>query len=99
MTVRKLFSLISSCFLFNSNHFRCPAVVLLSCFLFTSSVRSAPVGFPPAFEETSARAKTLVDKILEDIPAAHRAAVSIQVGTPDWTALLGPASFFFFVCL
>ncbi|XP_037544581.1 colony stimulating factor 3 (granulocyte) a [Nematolebias whitei] len=58
------------------------AVFLLSCFLFTSSVQSAPVGslssLPPAFEETATQAKTLVEKILKDIPAAHSAAVSIQ---------------------
>ncbi|XP_017296344.1 uncharacterized protein LOC108250808 [Kryptolebias marmoratus] len=53
------------------------AVFLLSCFLFTSSVQSAPVS-SPAFQETATRAKTLVEKILKNVPAAHSATVSIQ---------------------
>ncbi|KAM4717160.1 uncharacterized protein FYW61_017346 [Anableps anableps] len=54
-------------------------IILLHCFLFTSFVQSAPVGLPsnlpPAFRETAVEAKTLGEKILRDISAAHAATV------------------------
>ncbi|XP_013878618.1 uncharacterized protein LOC106528090 [Austrofundulus limnaeus] len=55
------------------------AVFLLSHFLFTSSVQSAPTpSLPPAFQETAVRANALVEKILKILPAAHSATISIQ---------------------
>uniref|UniRef100_A0A3P9P623 Uncharacterized protein n=1 Tax=Poecilia reticulata TaxID=8081 RepID=A0A3P9P623_POERE len=54
-------------------------VIILKYFLFASLVQSAPVGLPsnlpPAFRETAVEAKTLGDKILKDISAAHAATV------------------------
>jgi len=55
-----------------------PVVALLHCFLFASLVQSAPIS-SPAFKEAANRAKTLVEKILRDIPAAHSATVSTEV--------------------
>ncbi|KAM4534677.1 uncharacterized protein V3H82_024599 [Fundulus diaphanus] len=56
-------------------------IILLHYFLLASSVRSAPVGslssLPPAFRETAVEAKTLGEKILKDIPAAHGATVNV----------------------
>ncbi|XP_072225026.1 colony stimulating factor 3 (granulocyte) b [Leuresthes tenuis] len=52
-------------------------VALLHCFLFASLVQSAPIS-SPAFKEAANRAKTLVEKLLKDIPAAHSAAVSTE---------------------
>ncbi|XP_051276149.1 uncharacterized protein LOC127374625 isoform X2 [Dicentrarchus labrax] len=50
-------------------------------------VRSAPVSSPsnppPAFREAAERAKTLVEKILRDIPAVHAATVNTQGLTLD----------------
>ncbi|XP_070704789.1 granulocyte colony-stimulating factor-like [Pempheris klunzingeri] len=60
-------------------------VVLLHYFLFL--VQSAPVGRPsdppPTFTAATERVKTLVEKILRDIPAAHRAAVTTAGLTLD----------------
>ncbi|XP_054908150.1 granulocyte colony-stimulating factor-like [Poeciliopsis prolifica] len=54
-------------------------IILLHYLLFASWVRSAPVGsassLPPAFRETALEAKTLGEKILKDISAAHAATV------------------------
>ncbi|XP_043956337.1 granulocyte colony-stimulating factor-like [Gambusia affinis] len=54
-------------------------IILLQYFLFGSLVRSAPVSLlsnlPPAFRETAVEAKTLSEKILTDISAAHAATV------------------------
>ncbi|XP_069565174.1 granulocyte colony-stimulating factor-like [Brachyistius frenatus] len=58
------------------------AIALLHCFLFTTLVQSAPVSspsaLPPAFREAAERAKTLVEKILGDIPAVHAAAITTE---------------------
>ncbi|KAM4531536.1 colony stimulating factor 3 (granulocyte) b [Odontesthes bonariensis] len=57
-------------------------VALLHCFLFASLVQSAPIS-SPAFKAAAERAKTLVEKILRDIPAAHSASVSTEGFTLD----------------
>ncbi|MED6245202.1 hypothetical protein CHARACLAT_000250 [Characodon lateralis] len=53
--------------------------ILLHYLLCASLVQSAPVGLPsnlpPAFRETAVEAKTLSEKILKDISAAHTATV------------------------
>uniref|UniRef100_A0A4W6EW41 Granulocyte colony-stimulating factor n=2 Tax=Lates calcarifer TaxID=8187 RepID=A0A4W6EW41_LATCA len=63
------------------------AVALLHCFLFAVLVRSAPVGPasepPAAFKEAAERAKTLVEKILRDLPAVHAATVTTEGLTLD----------------
>ncbi|XP_045896035.1 granulocyte colony-stimulating factor-like [Micropterus dolomieu] len=54
-------------------------IVLLHCFLLAVLVQSAPVSSPyeqpPAFKEAAERAKTLVEKIMRDIPTVHAATV------------------------
>ncbi|KAF1380265.1 hypothetical protein PFLUV_G00185040 [Perca fluviatilis] len=66
------------------------ALVLLLCFLSPHLVLSAPVGSlaepPPAFTEAAEHAKTLVEKILKDIPAAHSAAITTEGLTLDPSA-------------
>ncbi|XP_039980234.1 uncharacterized protein LOC120788449 [Xiphias gladius] len=63
------------------------AVALLHCFLFAVLVQSAPVGMasdpPPAFREAAERAKTLVEKILRDLPGMHTATVNTEGLTFD----------------
>nr|ARP51376.1 GCSF-1 [Oplegnathus fasciatus] len=65
-------------------------VALLHYFLFAVLVQSAPVSSPsdppPAFREAAERAKTLVEKILRDIPAVHAAAVNTEGLTLDPSA-------------
>ncbi|XP_038161552.1 uncharacterized protein LOC119796870 [Cyprinodon tularosa] len=62
--------------------------LLLHYFLFASLVRSAPVGSPP-FRETALQAKTLGEKILKDISAAHAANVeSFTLGSLSQTSNL-----------
>ncbi|KAI3359472.1 hypothetical protein L3Q82_013777 [Scortum barcoo] len=59
-------------------------VALLHYFLF--AVQSAPTSSPnlsPAFREAAERAKTLVEKILRDIPRAHAASVTAEGLTLD----------------
>ncbi|XP_071320234.1 granulocyte colony-stimulating factor-like [Trachinotus anak] len=60
---------------------------LLHCFLFAVLVQSAPVSLvldpPPAFREAAERAKTLVEKILRDLPAVHAATVTTEGLTFD----------------
>ncbi|XP_047428237.1 granulocyte colony-stimulating factor-like [Mugil cephalus] len=62
-------------------------IAILHCFLFASLVRSAPVSSltncPPAFREAAEQAKTLVEKILQDIPAVHRATVNSESMNPS----------------
>ncbi|XP_070780019.1 colony stimulating factor 3 (granulocyte) b [Enoplosus armatus] len=62
-------------------------VALLHYFLFAVLVQSAPVSLPfgplPAFREAAERAKTLVEKILRDIPAVHTATVNTEGLTLD----------------
>ncbi|XP_008293024.1 uncharacterized protein LOC103366932 [Stegastes partitus] len=57
-------------------------VALLHCFLFAVLVQSAPVSSPadppPAFREAAERAKTLVEKILRDIPTVHSATINTE---------------------
>ncbi|XP_031162795.1 uncharacterized protein LOC116055135 [Sander lucioperca] len=66
------------------------ALVLLLCFLSPHLVLSAPVRSPaeppPAFTEAAERAKTLVEKILKDIPAAHAAVITTEGLTLDPSA-------------
>lgn len=60
--------------------FLSPVVALLLHFLLVA--QSAPISWfqpPAAFTEASERAKTLLEKILRDIPAVHAAAIHIQV--------------------
>ncbi|KAM9843916.1 colony stimulating factor 3 (granulocyte) b [Aulostomus maculatus] len=63
------------------------ASLLLSCFLFPLLVQSAPTSLssdpPPAFRESAERARMLVEKILDDIPSVHAAAITIQGLTLD----------------
>ncbi len=57
-----------------------PVVALLQYFLFV--VQSAPVSLSdpqPAFREAAERAKTLVEKILRDIPTVHAATIHTEV--------------------
>lgn len=74
-------------------------VALLLHFLFVA--QSAPIsGFqlPAAFTEASERAKTLLEKILRDIPAVHAAAIHIQVNNaPGWPPLIDSHWLFFSV--
>ncbi|XP_053194989.1 colony stimulating factor 3 (granulocyte) a [Scomber japonicus] len=60
------------------------AAALLGLF-FAVLVQSAPVPAEPpaAFREAAERAKTLVEKLLEDIPTAHAAAITTQGLTLD----------------
>ncbi|XP_023263453.1 uncharacterized protein LOC111656104 [Seriola lalandi dorsalis] len=58
------------------------AVALLHCFLFAVLVRSAPAPLP-AFRETAERAKTLVEKILRDLPDVHAATINTEGLTLD----------------
>uniref|UniRef100_A0A3P8SIV0 Uncharacterized protein n=1 Tax=Amphiprion percula TaxID=161767 RepID=A0A3P8SIV0_AMPPE len=59
-----------------------PPAALLHCFLFAVLVQSAPISSPtdltPAFKEAAKRAKTLVEKILRDIPTVHRNTVNTE---------------------
>ncbi|TMS01764.1 colony stimulating factor 3 (granulocyte) b [Larimichthys crocea] len=60
------------------------AIILLHYFLF--AVQSAPIsssGPLPAFREAAERAKTLVEKILRDIPTVHAATIHTQGLTLD----------------
>lgn len=54
--------------------------------------QSAPISRfqpPAAFTEASERAKTLLEKILSDIPAVHATTIHIQVNNaPDWPLLI-----------
>ncbi|XP_068458073.1 colony stimulating factor 3 (granulocyte) b [Clinocottus analis] len=54
---------------------------LLHCFLLADFIQSAPTTSP--LRAAADRAKTLVEKILRDVPAAHAAAVTIEGLTPD----------------
>uniref|UniRef100_UPI0037E7BF55 colony stimulating factor 3 (granulocyte) b n=1 Tax=Semicossyphus pulcher TaxID=241346 RepID=UPI0037E7BF55 len=62
-------------------------VAVLHHFLFAVLVQSAPVSLPsnslPAFREAAERAKTLVEKVLEDIPAVHSTVVNTEGLTLD----------------
>ncbi|XP_044037135.1 granulocyte colony-stimulating factor-like [Siniperca chuatsi] len=62
-------------------------VALLHYFLFAVLVQSAPVSSPSdqpaAFREAAERAKTLVEKILRDIPAVHTATINTEGLTLD----------------
>uniref|UniRef100_A0A8C8DEX1 Granulocyte colony-stimulating factor n=1 Tax=Oryzias sinensis TaxID=183150 RepID=A0A8C8DEX1_9TELE len=53
------------------------ALVLLHCYLLAAVVTSAPSS-PPSFREAVEGAKTLVEKILEELPPAYSAAISAQ---------------------
>ncbi|KAM9346609.1 colony stimulating factor 3 (granulocyte) b [Symphorus nematophorus] len=56
-------------------------VALLHHFLFAVLVQSAPLSSSdtsPAFREAAERAKTLVEKILRDIPTVHAATINTQ---------------------
>lgn len=79
--------------------FLSPVVALLLHFLFVA--QSAPISWfqPPAvFTEASERAKTLLEKILRDIPAVHAATIRIQVNNaPDWPPLINSHWLFFSV--
>lgn len=79
--------------------FLSPVVALLLHFLFVA--QSAPISWfqpPPAFTEASERAKTLLEKILRDIPAVHAAAIHIQVNNAsDWPPLIDSHWLFFAV--
>ncbi|XP_074553428.1 colony stimulating factor 3 (granulocyte) b [Halichoeres trimaculatus] len=61
--------------------------VLLHHCLFAVLVRSAPLSslsdLPPTFREEAEQAKTLVEKILTDIPAVHSATVDTEGLTLD----------------
>ncbi|KAI9523653.1 hypothetical protein NQZ68_025375 [Dissostichus eleginoides] len=75
-----------------------PATVatLLLCFLLVALTYSAPLSSAPpaALRVAAERAKTLVEKILRDVPAVHEAAVTMQVNkASDWLLTL-----FFFSC-
>ncbi|XP_049924879.1 granulocyte colony-stimulating factor-like [Epinephelus moara] len=63
-----------------------PATVaaLLHCFLLADLIQSAPVSSP--LTEAAERAKTLVEKILRDIPTVHAATVTTQGLTLDSAA-------------
>ncbi|CAB1428501.1 unnamed protein product [Pleuronectes platessa] len=59
-------------------------LALLYYFLFAVLVESVPVSHtPPEFREAAERAKTLVEKILRDLPAAHAAAITTEGLTLD----------------
>ncbi|XP_034567703.1 granulocyte colony-stimulating factor-like [Notolabrus celidotus] len=62
-------------------------VVLLQQYLFADLVRSAPLGslsdLPPSFREAAERAKTLAEKILNDIPAVYSTTVHTEGLTLD----------------
>ncbi|KAM6966143.1 colony stimulating factor 3 (granulocyte) b [Tautogolabrus adspersus] len=62
-------------------------IAVLHHFLLLVSVQSAPVSsppdLPPAFREAAERAKTLVEKILRDIPAVHTTTVNTEGLTLD----------------
>ncbi|XP_070837007.1 uncharacterized protein [Chaetodon trifascialis] len=61
-------------------------VALLHYFLFVGLVQSAPVSLsdpPSALREAAERAKTLVEKILRDIPTVYTATVTTQGLTLD----------------
>lgn len=79
--------------------FLSPVVALLLHFLFMA--QSAPISWfqpPVAFTEASERAKTLLEKILRDIPAVHAATIHIQVNNvPDWPLLIDSHWLFFSV--
>ncbi|KAL3054445.1 hypothetical protein OYC64_006726 [Pagothenia borchgrevinki] len=64
-----------------------PATVatLLLCFLLVVLTRSAPLSSAPpaALQAAAERAKTLVEKILRDVPAVYEAAVTMQGLTLD----------------
>ncbi|KAK5856877.1 hypothetical protein PBY51_008440 [Eleginops maclovinus] len=63
-----------------------PATVaaLLYCFLLVGLTRSVPVSSAPlALRAAAERAKTLVEKILKDVPAVHAAAVTTEGLTLD----------------
>ncbi|XP_040919396.1 granulocyte colony-stimulating factor-like [Toxotes jaculatrix] len=68
------------------------AVALLRCFCFCFAVlaQSAPVGPasdpPPVFREAAERAKTLVEKILRDLPSVHASTVITEGLTLDASA-------------
>ena len=78
------------------NHFPPPVLALLYYFLFAVLVQSVPMSHPPpAFREAAERAKTLVEKILRDLPAVHAAAINTEVNTTsDWLAQLHSCSSF-----
>ncbi|XP_059204100.1 granulocyte colony-stimulating factor-like [Centropristis striata] len=63
---------------------------LLLCFLLADLTHSAPVSSslepPVALREAAERAKTLVEKIVRDIPAVHAAAVTTEGLTLDSAA-------------
>ncbi|XP_049417202.1 granulocyte colony-stimulating factor-like [Epinephelus fuscoguttatus] len=63
-----------------------PATVaaLLHCFLLADLIQSAPVSSP--LTEAAERAKTLVEKILRDIPTVHATTVTTQGLTLDSAA-------------
>ncbi|XP_060883212.1 uncharacterized protein LOC132954621 [Labrus mixtus] len=62
-------------------------IAVLHHFLCAVLVQSAPISspsdLPPAFREAAERAKTLVDKILGDIPTVHTATVNAEGLTLD----------------
>ncbi|XP_034448768.1 uncharacterized protein LOC117766137 [Hippoglossus hippoglossus] len=59
-------------------------LALLYYCLFAVLVKSVPVSHtPPAFREAAERAKTLVEKILRDLPAVHAAAINTEGLTLD----------------
>uniref|UniRef100_A0A3Q0TFK4 Granulocyte colony-stimulating factor n=1 Tax=Amphilophus citrinellus TaxID=61819 RepID=A0A3Q0TFK4_AMPCI len=62
-------------------------VALLLYFLLAALVQSAPVSSPSnpsqAFREAAGRAKTLVEKILKDIPAVHTTVITTEGLTLD----------------
>ncbi|XP_041634099.1 granulocyte colony-stimulating factor-like [Cheilinus undulatus] len=57
--------------------------VFLCSLLVQSAPISSPSDLPPAFREAAAQAKTLVEKILRDIPAVHGATVNTEGLTLD----------------
>ncbi|KAL7379097.1 hypothetical protein ABVT39_023038 [Epinephelus coioides] len=61
-----------------------PVAALLHCFLLADLIHSAPVSSP--LTEAAERAKTLVEKILRDIPTVHAATVTTQGLTLDSAA-------------
>ncbi|KAK5885673.1 hypothetical protein CesoFtcFv8_019362 [Champsocephalus esox] len=62
-----------------------PVATLLLCFLLVALTRSAPLSSAPpaALRAAVERAKTLVEKILRDVPAVYEAAVTMQGLTLD----------------
>nr|XP_033501594.1 granulocyte colony-stimulating factor-like isoform X1 [Epinephelus lanceolatus] len=61
-----------------------PVAALLHCFLLADLIQSAPVSSP--LTEAAERAKTLVEKILRDIPTVHAATITTQGLTLDSAA-------------